>query len=232
MTWVNVLLMIIIIILAVILLLILILAIGFDIYCKSTDNLSYLCMILREKLKLPNLERQKILYEMFDKVISHTRNIEIFPIYGTLLGITREKGIICYDYDLDFAIESNNWEEMKLQMTKLCKEDPRYGYIRYEFPFMKFIQLYHKETMVNCDISVFERKGDSLVRNPLDFDNLKVEDFFPLKETYFMNKHTGKRYIIKIPNDNHAILTKYYGLNYHIPNYVCDHNCDNCEKRS
>ncbi len=223
--------LIIIIILAIILILIIVAGIGFVCFCKSTDGLSYPYKYLTKDDSISNSQRHRILYDMFDVLMAYTKDITIWPVYGTLLGIIREQKIICYDYDLDFGIYMHDWTKLKEILDKIVAENPEYGYMWYDFSVMQFAQLYHKKTMVNCDISVYTIKNDKVKRVLIIKDKkYNPENMFPLRSSKFKHYYKDIEYDIKIPVYPDKILKQLYGENYMTPDHQCDANCENCVK--
>lgn len=230
---VQITLLVIIIILAVILLLIILAGVGFVCLCKSTDNLSYPYYYHIRGNHLTNSERHRILYDMFDVFQRYTQEITTWPTYGTLLGFIREGKIICYDYDLDFGIFGNDWDKLKVILDKIAIENPEYGYMWYDFPFMRFAQLYHRKTMVNCDIAVYKIKSGKVVRVLwVDKHKYDVTDSFPLKSMTVKHYYKDIKYDIKVPACPEKILETCYGKNYMTPDHRCDDACENCIKLS
>ena len=109
---------------------------------------------------------------------------------------------------------------------------PEYGFMWYDFPFVRFAQLYHKKTMTNCDISIYETKNGKTARNltpnECDYD---MKDFFPLKTIEIKHYYQDKTYKIKVPANPDKVLKTNYGDNYMIPDRVCDEECENCAPR-
>ena len=57
---------------------------------------------------------EKILPLLKDtKKILDKNNIKFWPMYGTLLGFVREKGLISYDYDIDISTWEYDYDQVK-----------------------------------------------------------------------------------------------------------------------
>jgi len=224
-------LFIVVIVLAVILALVLIVGIGFYFACKSTEGLGFISKHMTPDTSLTNLEKNRILYDMMGVFHTYTKHITVWPVYGTLLGFVRENRIICYDYDLDFGIYEDRWNDMKIALEKLVKENPEYGYMRYDFHFMKYAQLYHKKTMLGCDVSVYQVKNGKVIRNLLMNDfKYNTEDVFPLARMIIKHHYTDEYFEFAMPANPDAILRTCYGENYMISDHKCDDDCENCVK--
>jgi len=224
-------LLIIIIILAVILILILLAGVGFGLGCKSTDGFSYPHKYLTRKNNLTNKERHIILYDMMDIFLNYTEELNVWPEYGTLLGFIRENKIICYDYDLDFGIFKDEQDKLEDILIKLTNENPKYGFMQYNFPAMHFYQLYHIETMTNCDISIYHIKEGKVMRNLIKNDfKYEIKDMFPLKTVEIKHYYKDIKYKIRFPANPEKIMETCYGKNFMIPDHKCDSDCENCVK--
>ena len=222
---------IIVIILAVILVLVLLVALGFYFGCKSTEGLGFISKHMKPDTSLTNLENNRVLYDMMEVFLKYTKHITVWPVYGTLLGFIRENKIICYDYDLDFGIYEDRWDDMKKALEKLVKDNPEYGYMRYDFHFMKYAQLYHKKTMLGCDVSVYLVKNGKVIRNLLmNAYKYNTEDVFPLGKMTVKHQYKDVYFDMAVPANPDAILKTCYGENYMTPDHKCDNNCENCIK--
>lgn len=220
-----------IIILAVILILIILACLGFSLGCQSTDGLHYPYKYLTTKHGLSNKQRHQILYDMMDVFLTYTKHMTVWPVYGTLLGLIRDGKIICYDFDLDFAIYEDQWVEMQKTLQLIVKENPEYGYMWYSYKFMRFGQLYHRKTMINCDVSVYTVKNGQVLRNLVLNDFIyNTEDVFPLDRKTFENPYTHEEFTINMPSNPDRLLRVYYGDNYINPDHKCDDDCENCVK--
>lgn len=224
----NVLLLIIVVIILVIILL----TVAYCYFCSSTDGILYPYVYLsRNNNNISNEDKRKILYDIMDVYLTYMEEIDTFPVYGTLLGFYREDRIICYDYDIDFGIQEKDWSKMLGILKKICRENTEYGYIHYDMFGMKFCQLYHRETMLNCDISVYYT-SDGKAKRKLFYNDytFNYNYLFPLQDKKIKHFYKNKEYKIKYPVNPQGILETFYGKFYMFPDHKCDNNCENCVK--
>ena len=92
-----------------------------------------------KKKTISNLDRKKTLTKMFERFVNHFSEytISIWPEFGTLLGIVREKDIICYDGDVDFSCLLSEWSSIKNIVKKFVAKYKNYHYISLDFFDMK-----------------------------------------------------------------------------------------------
>jgi phosphorylcholine metabolism protein LicD len=153
--------------------------------------------------------------------VTEKHNMQIFLLYGSLLGKIRENKIIEHDYDLDFGINNYDYEKMKNALKKQFKNNDDFTVEIIEFLWYKHIAIIHKKTKLNADIIVFKsdkKHMDTLSNYLYAFLTAKqcsmihpIDWFYPLKKTYFLGRQ------VYIPNKSHKLLKCYYGKNYMIP---------------
>ena len=171
---------------------------------------------------------------IFQEVISlyESEGIEIWPEFGTLLGIIRDKNFIKHDLDLDFGIFGNKVTSEKIRDIMLG-----HGFI----PTVKCLRLNENKhqvistkfvkNKVDVDIYFFYEHSnqiDKLVLYGLETDNgLSVEEEFAYYgklstyENLFSKFNLGSMNIfdtvISIPSNIHQHLIELYGPDYVIP---------------
>lgn len=217
------------------------------IMCIKIIVLIILCVVLvcllykflkqREIIYRKNVDvnlRMAILKKMFDEIvdIANNNSINLFIIYGTLLGKIRNNDLICYDYDLDFGVLLEHFCKLKnIIKTNFSK---KYKIEIYDNPLMKYIKIIDKKTLLSADISSFDYNDTHIWRQIIPYYaqyidgecifKMPIKWILPLKKTIFLNKQ------INIPNDYMKLLKCYYGKTYLIPDHKCDNNCTNCIK--
>lgn len=182
--------------------------------------------------------KRKILLELFDNItnIANKYNIKLFMIYGTLLGYIRNKDLICYDFDLDFGVKYDEYQKMRTEIMKYYKDNKNYKISEIHYLSYKFIQVIHKKTGINADISAFYNNTTKAWRSSSYFlskylcnecqYHIPIGWIYPLKQTTFLNK------IVYLPNDPAKLLKCYYGNNFMIPDHKCNDDCSICVKNT
>ncbi len=182
-------------------------------------------------------KRKDILIKLYNIFIdaSEKTNTKPFLVYGTLLGYVRNKDIICYDYDLDFGIDINQYNTYKSQLLHIIKSYPEFTVNIKEVFNYKNIEVIHKDTRISADIFPFSTNNDRLSRDiPLLYSKYYLNEtctdyptnwIYPLKPVDFLNRKTF------IPNIPSNLLTCYYGNNYIIPDHQCNTDCTICIKK-
>ena len=201
----------------------------------TCDN-AYTKYSMEKRRNIPAKKRKKILTEILDIIYTAAArsNTSPFLLYGTLLGQVRNNDLICYDFDIDVGIMDNEYETIKYYIQQILKNNCKF-YLRIDeyFNYKKFV-IVHKETGLNGDIFNFIMKNNRIYR---EFNSLyitkvlkqcmaeyPVDWIFPLQSTNF------KGHRVFIPNKSDKLLTCIYGEKYISPDYICDINCEKCEK--
>lgn len=181
--------------------------------------------------KVSNLERLEILYKLLDILLKYSKefDITIWPVYGTLLGIVRDNELICYDEDVDMGIDSRDYRKMVRALKKISEENNEFTYVVLDIPFIcKYARLFHRETGIHCDISIYYKNKAKYVRDiPLseESNDQEVDMYlFP-----FTISHEGKDYNLHIPHNSNDLLTMWYGKDYMKPLYTCNNKCEDCK---
>ena len=181
--------------------------------------------------KMDNLDSLDILYQILGiilKYCDHT-SIKIWPVYGTLLGIVRDNELICYDVDVDLGIDSRDFKQMITIIQKVVKENNQYAYIVFNKPIGRYIRLFHKETNLNCDISIYNKNELKYERVLLNKETTANEE----NDIHLVPKtisYKGKTYNLTIPENSRELLVMWYGDDYMTPSQTCDEKCQHCQK--
>jgi len=186
--------------------------------------------------------RMKILRELYEEIvdISNKNNIKLFLTFGSLLGKIRENNLICYDFDLDFGVMSEDYEKIKNVFIKYFGNNDKYKIQIFNLLHYKSIKIIHKKTNLNADIDVFTIKNNYIkklmpildkndiinyfVNNKKCIYDIPKEWILPLKKIKFLSRS------IYVPNNPKEFLKCTYGEKFMDPDHNCDKNCDNCKK--
>jgi len=190
---------------------------------------------LRKNIKT-NL-RLDILKNLYNIIIdvSEISNTKPFIIYGTLLGYIRNRNLICYDYDIDFGIKNNEYENFKSKLLIYMKKNKDIEVVIKDFFEYKSVKLIHKETGISCDVSTLSLYNDHYIRDVSEIYTkyylkescykIPKEWIDELQQVLFLDRMTY------IPNNSKKLLECYYGKNYMIPDHTCYNNCNICIKK-
>jgi hypothetical protein len=178
--------------------------------------------------KMPIMQR---LYEMVTDAaeLSATKP---YLLYGTLLGWRRDRRFICWDFDVDFGIDD---EEYAALLTAL-QLDEGYTLRVVDIPFiMKRAILEHAATGINCDIfphttdaaggTVRHTRIPRLWRRLLWNErarHLPASAVYPLQRQPFLGRSAW------VPRDPDRLLRAYYGKDFMRPDRSCHGGCKNC----
>jgi len=192
---------------------------------------------IKIRKNVPYKKRRPILIEMYNMIIdaAESTNTKPFLIYGTLLGYYRNKDLICYDYDLDFGIDSVEYKDITDYLVKNIDKYHEYKINVKNLLNYKSVEIIHKSTRISADISGFTLKDDMYSRDVLqlyskyylneDCVYMDKEWITPLKNVRFLNRDC---YIPNIPEN---LLKCYYGNNFLIPDHDCNEDCTICIKK-
>jgi phosphorylcholine metabolism protein LicD len=183
---------------------------------------------------IPTKKRLQILHELYNIIVNlaEENNIKIFIIYGTLLGKIRNNDIICYDFDLDFGVNLNDYELIRQSILKAVSMTDKYIVEDKKLLWWKAIALVDKETGINADIMVYYNNKTHVCRSISDLyakyilnecnNNLPIDWLYPLQKSTFLGR------TIYLPNKPNKILECHYGNDYLIPNHTCNIDCSVC----
>lgn len=179
-------------------------------------------------------KRRKILLDIYSIItnVSYNTQTKPFLLYGTLLGYVREKDIICYDFDLDFGIDIQEFNIFQSALSNIINQAYRIER-KYLWGFSS-CKIIHIETGISADIFPFIQKGNNVRRNvPRLYSTLylkecratyPIEWIYPLKQVQFAGRNTW------IPNNEVSLLKCYYGDMFMTPDHICDKSCNVCVK--
>ena len=146
----------------------------------------------------------------FDKL-----NIKFLPMYGTLLGLVRHKGIIPWDDDIDISIDKKYFDVIMKNNDIFSK----YGLEVYLWKYnkkMSFIKIFYKnEKKISIhewswpfiDVFGYYEKDNKFYVENNEGDNYKLnkEDILPFKSNLFENIP------MNMPNNVDNVLNSLYG---------------------
>ena len=149
-------------------------------------------------------------FEGISKQLRATFGIELFPMYGTLLGAIREGDFIAHDNDVDYTYVSSHSEpdKVKMEFIKICEFLIDLGYRGYLSPYT-----FNIKAPLKFDIyySWFNEAGEYQVSFGYHgVEAKKSNDFFKF-ETRPLGKH-----VVRVPLSAEAILSQLYG-NWKVP---------------
>lgn len=178
--------------------------------------------------------RQNNLSECYDDIMSIiyscNNKLDIWPDFGTLLGIYRNNGKIAHDIDMDFGLYINEFEIFKDMESMLLDKGFKktrefyYGNIPVEFSY--------DYRGLNVDFVFYEKYSNYIKTVTISYlknlrgDITNVESYsleIPFKELTVYNYKGIK---INIPTDTDSYLSCIYGENFMTPqtNYKWQEN--------
>tara|TARA_Y100001938_G_scaffold149940_1_gene238820 strand:- start:19914 stop:20552 length:639 start_codon:yes stop_codon:yes gene_type:complete len=147
----------------------------------------------------------EIMFEFYDYF---SKDIDIWPMFGTLLGMIRDDDLIKHDEDVDFGYFKKD-EHKVIQKLDYLHNTNGYKLIRNEFSNLYsvvkedvFIDLYEYENLPESD---FLQQGHR------SFYNLKKDEMFPMKTINFKQKN------FKCINKPIKFFERYYGKDWQQP---------------
>ena len=144
------------------------------------------------------------------------------------------KIFICYDFNIDIGILTEEFDILSKDIISLVNSKYKNYKVRNKNIFgYRHLEIIHKETLLNLDLSEFIIKNNKIYRNvpkiysiiyDCSIHEQSIDVYLPLKEIVFKNA------IIYIPNQSEKILQCTYGSDYLIPNHTCNDDCSVCKK--
>ncbi len=180
-------------------------------------------------------KKKKVFKKNSNKLLALVNDIfndskyNVFPAFGTLLGIVRDGGIIPNDLDLDFAvIKDDNFEvnefigflkEKGFEIEHSFKHDEIIREMTFYSPMSDFITV---------DFFIFEKKDDKFLKfgyiyNQCDSDDglVKEREYIVAQESLpYFNEFTFANcngINIKIPVNSVDLLKATYGESWNVP---------------
>lgn len=148
----------------------------------------------------------KMIYEIkqLEVFFKTTFNLDLYLIYGTLLGAIREKNFIPHDKDIDLAYFSQytNAHQVRKEFSYICKV------LKEKNLFKRARGYKHIDCGAISDKFIFDIWSSYIENNVFYLAPFKqsfnISTFIPLKETIFKNT------IFKIPNNPKIFLNDFY----------------------
>lgn len=206
------------------------LIIGISVY-KYNYNRS-----MAKRRAVPYIERNRIMTTIIEILSKSAQisNTKPFLLYGTLLGFVRNKDFICYDFDVDVGIKSEEYNKLREAVFTTIKNYKEFSVEDRSFLGYHTFVILHKETGVNGDVSDFVKVGNNYKRNvPSAYSKYILHErqvTYPLNWIDDLKIVSFKGSNIYIPNQPDKLLSTYYGDNYIIPDHKCNASCDECVK--
>lgn len=199
-------------------------------FCEQKLGITYsLDKFKKETAKeIKNLDYRKYFYQyneseknMFSQELKNTVdffeskfNLKVYPVYGTLLGIVRDKDFIAHDTDMDMAYLSNYHtpEEVSKEFRQLCEQLNQYGILMKSFEPPSHIHIYSPSKQIRFDmwISWMDNNNKYYLAWIFDgeFDSSLV---LPFNKTIFKNQE------FLLINDYEKFLDFVYGKDWKNP---------------
>lgn len=174
-------------------------------------------------LKVDETERFQSLQDILTDLltVSNELDIEVIPIYGTLLGMIREKDIIKHDYDVDVFVPDYHWKKLKDNFNKFKLSASTQNVLFYE----NKIKVLDPKTGLSADVAKLIVKDNTVYKktlyppcNDLDFNIFSPFSISYKKDTIYPLKKTKTKYgFIHLPNKSVELLEKWYGKDWTVP---------------
>ena len=192
-----------------------------------------------KRMKIHVQERMKILPELYKFVadVAEENNIKLFLLFGSLLGQQRNNKLICYDYDFDMGMFSQNFDKLYAALKANINLD-KHTLVKYDhFYYGKKMNIIDNKTSLNLDIDVYEKQSNGSFKRVLNYfsflylkyiskqcnkRNIPRDWLLPLKPVTFLGKK------VYIPHNPGALLECEYGKDYLTPNHKCNKACTKC----
>lgn len=161
-------------------------------------------------------------YHLNNLVYKNIDFVSYFAMFGTLLGLVRDKKYIPWDCDIDYAVTINDKNEWKRVIESLEKEGFVFEHFYTENNEITEISFKYKN--INCDFfKILDNEKEKCCHGYLNYENreyktneLSIEEtFFTMPESIFIQKIKGSMFYI--PSNYNEILCNSYGESYMTP---------------
>ena len=146
-----------------------------------------------------------VMFEFYDYM---SQDLQIWPMFGTLLGIIRDNDLILHDDDVDFGFFKKDDHTMVQKIDNLHGKN---GFLLIRNEFTNLYSLVKEEVLIDLyEYECFE--DDKMVKQGhRPFYDLTKEELFPLKTVEFRGRE-----LVSI-NDPVKFFERYYGSNWRTP---------------
>ena len=147
----------------------------------------------------------QVMSEFYDYM---STDIDIWPMFGTLLGMVRDDDLIKHDDDIDFGYLKRDEYVLTKKLDSLHNTNG-YKIIRNEFS--NLYSLVKQDVLI--DLYEYEelKESDFLQQGHRTFYNIKDEEMFPMGTIEFRGK------TFKSINDPIKFFERYYGKDWQVP---------------
>ena len=174
---------------------------------------------------------------LFDSVVTvlNKHRIGYWAMFGTLLGIIRDQGILPWDYDVDLAIDyqeayrlNNPVVKKDLAKLGLCIKKSKNNTFKIYFlddlpdnsPDNYYMAKTHLDIYQYQDIDGIMSRSCKNNWYPMKCYPGISQDKIPSNWVYPLNTVKIGKISVKIPNESVKILKQHYGPNWSIPKYT------------
>ena len=194
--------------------------------------------IFRKNVSNENSDFSKNGFKVFELVVKsiNTSNLEIWPTFGSLLGLVRNKKLLDYDNDLDFGcfFDSNKQKNLRKKLKLLGFKRIFSGYVDDSCVLDKFIF-----EQIETDFYYFFKEKDYIYSYDFEQDGfVSVQENIDVGKKIIPYKNVYANFSLKlmeldnisfnIPDPIKTHLKDLYGENYKIP----DRNWHNNKRKN
>jgi phosphorylcholine metabolism protein LicD len=147
----------------------------------------------------------EIMFEFYDYM---SEDMDIWPLFGTLLGIVRNGDLIPHDDDVDFGYLK---KDESILVDKLDSIHGTNGFLVIRNEFSNLYSLAKDDVLI--DLYEYEKLEHTpvLQQGHRSFYNLMHDELFPLKTIQFQGKE------LKCMSDPVKFFERYYGKDWKTP---------------